>query len=52
LALEIDRASPKDLVGTVAGDDTIFVAASSPNKAARLARAFESMMRGAERGLQ
>lgn len=50
LALEIDRASPKDLVGTVAGDDTIFVAAASPNKAARLVRGFESMMRGAERG--
>lgn len=46
LALEIDRASPRDAVGTVAGDDTVFVASPSPNKAARLLRSIDAMSRG------
>lgn len=45
LALEIDRSSVRDVIGTVAGDDTIFVATQSPNKATRLVRAFENMAR-------
>ncbi len=45
LALEIDRAAPKDAVGTVAGDDTVFVASPSPNKAARLLRSIDAMAR-------
>lgn len=45
LALEIDRANVRDVVGTVAGDDTIFVATLSPNKATRLVRTFENMAR-------
>jgi len=36
LALEIDRASLKPALGTVAGDDTIFVAARSPREAGKL----------------
>jgi transcriptional regulator of arginine metabolism len=43
LALEIDRASPRDAVGTVAGDDTVFVASPSPNKAARLLRTLDAL---------
>lgn len=45
LALEIDRSSLRDVIGTVAGDDTIFVATLSPNKATRLVRTFENMAR-------
>ena len=45
LALEIDRSSIRDVIGTVAGDDTIFVATASPNKATRLVRTFEHMAR-------
>lgn len=45
LALEVDRANVRDVVGTVAGDDTIFIATASPNKATRLVRTFESMAR-------
>ncbi|MFZ4573409.1 MAG: arginine repressor [Phycisphaerales bacterium] len=45
LALEIDRAAPRDAVGTVAGDDTVFVASPSPNKAARLLRTLDGLGR-------
>lgn len=45
LALEIDRANVRDVIGTVAGDDTIFVATASPNKATRLSRTFENLGR-------
>ena len=37
VALEIDRAPPEGALGTVAGDDTIFVAAKSERAAKRLA---------------
>jgi len=40
LALEIDRTPPKGAAGTVAGDDTIFVAARSAPAAKALARFF------------
>ncbi len=36
LALEIDRAKLPECIGTVAGDDTIFAAATSPRSASRL----------------
>ena len=36
LALEIDRASIKPILGTVAGDDTVFIATRSPRDAAKL----------------
>lgn len=36
LALEIDRAKLPECIGTVAGDDTIFAAATSPRGAGRL----------------
>lgn len=38
VALEIDRAPPGGVVGTVAGDDTVFIAVRSGADAARLAR--------------
>ncbi len=37
LALELDRAGLKDIQGTIAGDDTIFVATRSAGHAAKLA---------------
>lgn len=40
LALEIDRTPPKGAAGTVAGDDTIFVAARTAAGAKALARFF------------
>ena len=43
LALEIDRASPQGVLGTIAGDDTIFVAARSGREATRLLQQFQSM---------
>ncbi|CAG0982505.1 Arginine repressor [Phycisphaerales bacterium] len=43
LAVEVDRAQPEGAVGTVAGDDTVFVAAPSPAKAARLTRLLLSL---------
>jgi len=43
LALEIDRAGLKPVLGTVAGDDTIFVAARSPREAVRVLGQFKSM---------
>ncbi len=36
LAAELDRAALPGLVGTIAGDDTVFVAAGSPSSAERL----------------
>ena len=38
LALGIDQAALPDVAGTIAGDDTIFLATRSPIAAARLAR--------------
>ncbi len=43
LAVEVDRARPEGVVGTVAGDDTVFVATASPAKAARIARLVKSL---------
>ena len=43
LALEIDRARLKPVLGTVAGDDTIFIAARSPREAGRVLRDLRQM---------
>lgn len=43
IADAIDRFPPKGVVGTVAGDDTTFVAVKSPAVATRLARYFRSL---------
>ncbi len=43
LALEIDRAGLKPVLGTVAGDDTIFVATRSNRDASRLLGEFKSL---------
>jgi transcriptional regulator of arginine metabolism len=40
VALAVDGASPEGLVGTIAGDDTIFLATRSAQDAENLARAF------------
>lgn len=37
VALELDLAPPPEVLGTVAGDDTIFIATASPGASARLA---------------
>jgi transcriptional regulator of arginine metabolism len=43
LALELDRAKLDGAVGTVAGDDTIFVAAKTPRAAANLAKRLQEL---------
>jgi transcriptional regulator of arginine metabolism len=43
LALEIDRARLKPVLGTVAGDDTIFIAAKTPREAGRILRDLRQM---------
>jgi len=43
LALEIDRARLKSVMGTVAGDDTIFIAARSSRDAGKLLRDLRQM---------
>ncbi len=43
LATEVDRVKPTGVVGTLAGDDTVFVAVESPGKARAIARTFKSM---------
>jgi transcriptional regulator of arginine metabolism len=50
LALAIDGASPEGLVGTIAGDDTIFLAARSAKDAENLARALRRTI-GARAGV-
>jgi len=40
LAVELDRARPADVLGTIAGDDTIFVAAKSQRHARTLVGRF------------
>jgi transcriptional regulator of arginine metabolism len=42
VARALDQTSPKGVVGTVAGDDTIFVATPSPSEAARIADLWKS----------
>ncbi|WP_244882595.1 arginine repressor [Gordonia desulfuricans] len=44
LASAIDRASLQDVVGTIAGDDTIFVCAREPVDGAELARRIEGLV--------
>ncbi|MBX3364169.1 MAG: arginine repressor [Phycisphaeraceae bacterium] len=44
VALELDRSPPENILGTIAGDDTIFIAARSENRAQQLA---ESLRRNA-----
>lgn len=46
LALRIDRAGWRDIVGTVAGDDTVFVATRSATDAKRVVEIFERLRRG------
>jgi transcriptional regulator of arginine metabolism len=43
LALQIDRSRPPGVLGTVAGDDTIFMAMRTPRDAARVIREFEQL---------
>lgn len=45
LALELDRTPPEGVVGTVAGDDTVFAATDSPARAARVARRLGALAR-------
>ncbi|HQV20598.1 MAG TPA: arginine repressor, partial [Gordonia sp. (in: high G+C Gram-positive bacteria)] len=44
LASAIDRASLSDIVGTIAGDDTILVVAREPLDGAGLARRIEGLV--------
>lgn len=43
LALEIDRAALEGAVGTVAGDDTIFIAATTATQATRIVKLFQDL---------
>ncbi len=43
LAIAIDRANLEEVVGTIAGDDTVLVVAAGPRQAAAFARRVESM---------
>jgi transcriptional regulator of arginine metabolism len=43
LALEIDRAGLRPILGTVAGDDTVFIAARTSRDASRLLTNFKSL---------
>jgi transcriptional regulator of arginine metabolism len=43
LALEVDRCGLDGALGTVAGDDTIFIAAKSPAHAGRLVRLLQEL---------
>ena len=43
LALEIDRAAIKPILGTVAGDDTVFVATRTPRDATKLLTHFKQL---------
>jgi transcriptional regulator of arginine metabolism len=42
LAVEFDRVRPRDVLGTIAGDDTIFLATRSGSAATRLVRRVRS----------
>ena len=44
LAAALDRARLPDVVGTIAGDDTIFVVAREPLDGAELARRIEGLV--------
>lgn len=45
LALELDRTPPQGVLGTVAGDDTVFAATGSVSGAAKVARRLVAMAR-------
>jgi transcriptional regulator of arginine metabolism len=47
LAIELDRAGLPGTLGTIAGDDTIFVAAKDADAASALARTLERLARSA-----
>ncbi len=47
LALEVDKSALAGVVGSVAGDDTIFLATPSPRAATRVARVLMDMLRNA-----
>ena len=49
LAVEIDRAEPEGALGTIAGDDCIFVACTSPASARQLAAQLMELSAGAVR---
>jgi len=44
----LDHSPPKECVGTIAGDDTVFIAAPSPTAAKRLAKELAAALEGAE----
>ena len=43
LAVELDRSRTSGMLGSIAGDDTVFLAAASPNAATRLARSLRRL---------
>lgn len=43
LALELDNALPHGAIGTIAGDDTIFLAAVSASAASRITRSMQAL---------
>lgn len=47
LALELDRANLHGVLGTVAGDDTVFVATGTAQEAGKLSRELSKLGRGA-----
>ena len=49
VASAIDAAKLEDVLGTVGGDDTIFIALATPQAAAALARHFEQLIHPARR---
>lgn len=51
LALVLDQTPPDGVVGTVAGDDTVFVATPSPNKAGRLVKLLRGLLSAQEAAL-
>jgi len=46
LASVFDHSPPNGVVGTVAGDDTIFLAISTPKMASQVVKALEAAMQG------
>ena len=46
LAIELDRARPPEVVGTIAGDDTIFLAARNRTAATRFVKRLRSLTAG------
>jgi len=46
MALVVDHAGPPGFAGSVAGDDTVFFAADSPDGLSALQRAIDGLLRG------